>query len=136
MRRKLSTTEEADYQAWVKTYGRGASRSLNLLRWKLYRKAKNERKFRFYTLYDRIWRRDTLFTAWQLVAKEGKAAGVDGVTARAVLAEEDGMDKFLTEIQDQLRTKTYRPLPIRVEGKRPLLLLQMATVLPLSPSSV
>ncbi len=93
MRAKLSTTEEAEYRLWAKTYGRGASRRLNLLRWKLYRKAKNERKFRFYTLYDRIWRQDTLWTAWSLVAKQGKAAGVDGVTAEVVLAEENGVDE-------------------------------------------
>ena len=74
----------------------------------------NERRFRFYTLYDRIWRRDTLETAWRLVAKEGKAAGVDGVMAEAVLARENGMDEFLTEVQEQLRSKkSYRPAPIR-----------------------
>ncbi len=147
MRAKLSTTEEAEYQVWAKTYGRGISRRLNLLRWKLYRKAKNERKFRFYTLYDRIWRRDTLWTAWGLVAKEGKAAGVDGVTVRTVMAKENGVDEFLTEIQDQLRTKSYRPSPIRrvyiPKGKdryRPLgiptlrdRVVQMAAVLILEP---
>ena len=147
MRAKLSTTEQAEYLAWAKTYGRGSSPSLNLLRWKLYRKAKNERKFRFYTLYDRIWRRDTLWTAWGLVAKEGKAAGVDGVTAAAVTAQENGVDEFLTELQDQLRAKSYRPLPIRrvyiPKGKdryRPLgiptlrdRVVQMATVLILEP---
>ena len=47
------------------------------------------------------------------MAKEGKTAGVDGVTAEAVLARENGVDEFLTEIQEQLRTKSYRPAPIR-----------------------
>jgi RNA-directed DNA polymerase len=148
LRGKLSTTEEADYRVWVQTFGRGTSESLNLLRWKLYRKAKNEKKFRFYTLYDRIWRRDTLETAWRLVTEDKeKAPGVDGVTAQAVLAEENGVDQFLTGIQDQLRTRIYRPSPVRrvyiPKGKdkwRPLgiptlrdRVVQMATVLILEP---
>ena len=64
-------------------------------------------------MYGRIWRRDTLETAWSLVAEEGKAAGVDGVTAEAVLAQENGVEEFLTGVQEQLRSKSYRPAPIR-----------------------
>ena len=64
-------------------------------------------------MYDRIWRRDTLETAWSLVAEEGKAAGVDGVTAEAVLAQENGVEEFLARVQEQLRSKSYRPAPIR-----------------------
>ena len=64
-------------------------------------------------MYDRIWRRDTLERAWSLVAKEGKAAGVDGVMAEAVLARENGVDEFLTGVQEQLRSKSYRPAPTR-----------------------
>ena len=64
-------------------------------------------------MYDRIWRRDTLERAWRLVAQEGKAAGVDGVMAEAMLARENGVDEFLTGVQEQLRSKSYRPAPIR-----------------------
>src|ERR1041385_2152208 len=71
---------------------------LNLLRWKLNQKAKREPKFRFYTLYDRIYRPDVLEAAWKLVGKYGKAAGVDGITREKLEARPGGVEGFLQEI--------------------------------------
>lgn len=91
----------------------GISPELSLLRWKLGRKAKQEPKFRFYALYDRVYRLDTLEAAYQLVRKNKGGPGVDGITFEMIEAEGLGHQKLLAEILCELKTKKYRPSPVK-----------------------
>jgi len=51
---------------------------------KLYYKAKQEEGFRFYALYDKIYRQDILEHAYRLVHANGGSPGIDGVSSRAI----------------------------------------------------
>lgn len=82
------------------------------LRQKLGQKAKQEPKFRFYTLYDRIYRLDVLMTAWQIVVQNDGAPGVDGVSCRSIIDGQGGTS-LVQELHEELRTKRYQPQPVK-----------------------
>jgi len=88
-------------------------RKVSELRGKLGRKAKQEPRFRFYALYDRIYRLDVLETAWCLVLKKNGAPGVDDVSCKDIIDSTDGVQGFLLKVQEELRAKTYKPQPVK-----------------------
>jgi len=77
----------------------------------LYTKAKQEPAYRFYLLYDKVYRPDILAHAYALSKQKGGAPGVDGVTFAAI--EAAGVEPWLAAVQEALRTETYRPHPVR-----------------------
>lgn len=86
---------------------------VSCLRQKLACKAKQEPTFRFYALYDRIYRRDVLESAWRLVWQRDGAAGIDGVRVSDIERDPQGPAKLIDELESELRTKTYQPGPVR-----------------------
>jgi RNA-directed DNA polymerase len=82
------------------------------LREKLGQKAKQEPRFRFYALYDRIYRRDVLMAAWWMVLEKDGAPGVDGMSCQDII-DGPGAAAFLDGLHEELRTHRYRPQPVK-----------------------
>ena len=111
----------------------------------LHTKAKESPDYRFYALYDKVYRRDVLGWAYVRCRANGGAPGVDGQTFEDI--EAYGLDRWLDELAEDLKERTYCPRPVRrvyipkPDGKqRPLgipcivdRVAQMATVLVLGP---
>ena len=84
---------------------------IRTLQRKLYCKAKAEPEFRFYLLYDKVWREDILAHAWSLAKANGGAPGVDDMTFAGI--EAAGLGNWLAGLRAELKDRTYRPQPVR-----------------------
>lgn len=85
--------------------------SIRKLQRALYQRAKKDRRFRAYALYDKVYRSDILAHAYALAKANGGAPGPDGCTFAEI--EANGRECLLEELRDELTTKTYRPGPVR-----------------------
>ena len=91
----------------------------------LHAKAKAEPQYRFYSLWDKVYRLDVLTAAYRKSRRNGGVSGTDGVTFDSI--ESYGLEKWLRELQQELRERSYTPQPLlRVwipkskGGQRPL----------------
>lgn len=96
-----------------------------ILQEKLYQKAKQEREYKFYVLYDKMFIPYMLREAWKSVKSNDGSSGVDGMTIEKV--EQYGVDLYLKELGEELRKQTYKPqavkrvmIPKANGGERPL----------------
>ncbi len=80
---------------------------------RLYRKAKQEPAYRFYSLHDKVYRADILRHAYAGVKANKGAPGIDGVTFDAIERGSGGPEQFLDQLAEELRSRQYRPAPVR-----------------------
>lgn len=79
---------------------------------KLYRKAKQQPDFRFYSLYDKIYRSDVLQHAYELVKQNKGSPGLDGMTFEKI-EQGEGKQDYLLALQETLKGNSYQASPIK-----------------------
>lgn len=112
---KIPTTGNAE-ESWSEPFSVREAMlppKLRALRQKLKAKAKQEPGYRFYSLYGLVCRPDVLCAAWTQVRANRGAPGIDGVTIGQIDRNEESVRAFLADIEQALRTRRYRPAPVR-----------------------
>lgn len=104
---------------------RSGSEKVRLLQLKLYQKAKQQPTYTFYILYDKVFLTHVLEQAYLRCKAKAGSPGVDKVSFSQI--EQEGRDTFLEQIRQELRTRSYKPMPVKrvwIEkengGQRPL----------------
>jgi len=95
------------------TYMLTTPEQIQELRKKLYQKAKQEGQFRFYALYDKVYRKDIIEFAYYLVKSHNGAPGIDGITFEVIGCMEGGETRYCEGITEELRNRTYKPMPVK-----------------------
>ena len=91
---------------------RNKTNTVRQLQRTLCRKAKQEKEVKFYSLYDKLWRKDVLGEAWRQVKANRGAPGVDGKSIEALVSSgKEG--EMISQLGEKLRRKTYRFQPLR-----------------------
>src|SRR3981081_2592340 len=85
--------------------------SVQKLQTALHAKAKEAPSFRFYALYDKVHRKDIVTYAYECCKANGGAAGVDGQKFEDI--EAYGVERWWDELAQELKSRTYQPLPVR-----------------------
>ena len=91
---------------------KNSQETVRALQRKLYLKAKHQPTFRFYSLYDKVYRSDVLQRAYVLVRQNRGSPGIDGETFKSVEAG-IGRVAYLQELQETLKAKTYQAMPVK-----------------------
>ena len=86
-------------------------RSVQKLQTALHAKEKESPDFRFYAFYDKVYRKDVLAHAYERCQANGGAAGVDHQAFEDI--EQYGVERWLDELAQELKSRTYQPLPVR-----------------------
>jgi len=89
----------------------GTLRKVQKLQAALHAKAKGSPGYRFYALYDEVYRADVSAEAYKRCRQNGGAAGVDGQPFEDI--EAYGLERWLDELAQELREKSYRPQAVR-----------------------
>ena len=93
--------------------------TVRALQRQLYSKAKQQPTYRFYSLYDKVYRSDVLQRAYDLVKQNKGSPGLDGETFE-LIERGEGRTAYIGALQETLKAKTYRVMPIkRVEIPKP-----------------
>ncbi len=111
--RGLGSREALEGRKDMRT-GKSLAASEKVRRLQITLQAKESPSYRFYSLCDKVWSYEVLFTAWQDVRRNGGTAGTDGTT----IAEAQGRDQWLEELARDLKEGTYRPTAVRQVPKK------------------